>query len=157
MKEYYSDLHTHGLYAGGVSKNMTIPVMAEQSKLKGINVLATADILHRTWMDHAKKNLEEESNGVYRDLKGNCNFIIGGELVDNKRIHHVFFLPSLESAEELREKVKDFGILDCVMCGRPKLRLSAEQVAEKISYTSAHDFRDNEVVAAGHRLENPEV
>ena len=130
MKEYNLDLHLHGNYSAGVSKNMTIPVIAEQSKIKGLDVVTTNDLVHSKWSAHVKKNIEEESNGVYRDLKGNCNFIIGGELEDNKRIHHLAYLPSLESAEELREKVSGYGCLDCSMCGRPHLKLNAEEIAE---------------------------
>ncbi len=145
MLELNLDLQMHGLYAGGVSKNMEIPVMAEQSKLKGLDALVTADILHKKWFEHVKKNLVEESNGVYADLKGKCNFIVGGEVEDNRRIHHLFYLPSLESATELREKILGFGNLDCILCGRPKLRLSAEQIAEKVVecggiFGPAHSF-----------------
>ena len=145
MKEYNLDLQMHGRYAGGVSKNMLIPVMAEQTKLKGLDVLVTADILHKKWFEHVKKNLEEESNGVYRDLKGNCNFIVGGEIEDSKRIHHLFYLPSLEAAQELREKFKGKGNLDCILCGRPKLRVTAEEFAQSVSdaggiFGPAHSF-----------------
>jgi len=145
LKEYNLDLQMHGPYAGGVSKNMTIPVMSEQSRLKGLNVLVSADVLHKEWLTHLKRNLEEESNGVYRDLQSKCNFIIGGEIEDNKRIHHLFYLPSLESAQELRQKVEGKGVLDCSMCGRPKLKLSAEEFAQKIIdvggiFGPAHSF-----------------
>ena len=145
MKEYNLDLQMHGLYAAGVSKNMTIPVMAEQSRLKGLDVLVTADILHAKWLAHAKKSLTEESNGVYRDLAGKCNFIVGGEVEDNKRVHHLFYLPSLESAEELRSKLLGHGNLDCILCGRPIIRMNPEQLAEKIHeaggiFGPAHSF-----------------
>ncbi len=157
MKEYNLDLQLHGLYASGVSKNMTLPVMAEQSRLKGLDVLVTADILHKKWFEHVEKNLEEESNGVYRDLKAKCNFIIGGEIEDCNRIHHLFYLPSIESAEEMREKLLGRGNLDCIMCGRPKLRVSAEEFAQKVDecggifgpahsftpYTGAYAFHDS--------------
>ena len=132
MKEYNLDLHLHGLHSGGVSKNMTLPVIAEQSVLKGTNVLVTGDITHKKWLDHVKKNLEEESNGVYTDLRKNCHFIIGTELEDSQSIHHLAYLPSIGGAEELREKLFPFGNLDGVMCGRPKLRLTPEQLAEKV-------------------------
>ena len=145
MKEYNLDLQMHGHYAAGVSKNMTIPVMAEQAHLKGLQALVTADILQEKWLTHVKNSLEEESNGVYRDLKAQCNFIVGGEVEDNKRVHHLFYLPSLESAQELREKLLPFGNLDCSLCGRPIIRQSAEQLAEKISqvggiFGPAHSF-----------------
>ncbi|MBI4210629.1 MAG: TIGR00375 family protein [Candidatus Diapherotrites archaeon] len=145
MKEYNLDLQIHGKYAGGVSKNMEIPTMAEQARLKGLDVLVTGDILHAKWAEHVKKSIEEESNGIYRDREGKCGFIIGGEIEDNKRIHHLFYMPSLESAQELRGKILGTGALDCVMCGRPKLRLTAEQFAERVHdaggiFGPAHSF-----------------
>ncbi len=138
----------HGKYAGGVSKNMEIPVMAEQSRLKGLQVLVTADILHKTWFEHAKNSLEEESNGIYRDIGGKCHFIVGGEIEDNLRVHHLFYLPSLESAWEMREKMLSTGkagVLDCSMCGRPKMRLTAEEFAAQVHdaggiFGPAHSF-----------------
>ncbi len=148
MKEYALDLQLHGKYAGGVSRNMEIPVMAEQSRLKGLNVLVTGDILHGQWFEHVKKNIEEESNGVYRDLKGTCHFIMGGEIEDNLRVHHLFYLSSLEAAQELREKILGTGkggALDCSMCGRPKLKLTAEEFAQQVDnvggiFGPAHSF-----------------
>ncbi|VVB99215.1 Uncharacterised protein [uncultured archaeon] len=145
MKELDADLHCHGRYAGGVSRNMEIPVLAEQSRLKGLGLLATGDIIHGEWLLHAKRTLEEESNGVYRDREAKCHFILGGEIEDDKRIHHLYYLPSLEKAGELREKVKGLGALDCSMCGRPKLRINAEKFAEFVHdlggiFGPAHSF-----------------
>lgn len=144
MEEIDADLQLHGRYAGGVSKYMLIPEMAEKARMKGLGLLTTADVVHRDWLKHLKKNLIE-SNGVYTDLEGKCSFIIGGEVEDNKRIHHLFYLPSLEAAEELREKFLGKGNLDCIMCGRPKLRLSAEEIAKSVSeaggiFGPAHSF-----------------
>jgi len=132
MKEFNCDLHLHGLYSGGVSKQMVLPVIAEQSKLKGIEVLATSDILHEKWIEHAKQNLVEIENGVYCDKMKNAFFIVGLEVETNDRVHHLVYLPDIASAETLREKMKSRAILDCVMCGRPKLRMSAEEMAKKV-------------------------
>ena len=57
MKEYNADLQMHGIYAGGVSKSMLIPVMAGQARLKGLDILVTADVLHAKWMEHLKENI----------------------------------------------------------------------------------------------------
>ena len=130
MKSFDCDLHFHGLYAGGVSKFMTIPVIAEQAKLKGLSVVSTADITHAKWFEHVKENLVEEENGVFSDKAGKTHFVVGTEVEDSKRVHHLIFLPDFSSAQTFREKVARFGVLDCVMCGRPKLRLSAETIAE---------------------------
>ncbi len=145
MKSYNCDLQLHGKFAAGVSKSMEIPVIAQQSKLKGLDVLVTADIFHKKWFEHVKENIVEETNGVFCDKNNNAHFIIGGEVEDNKRIHHLLYLPDLQSAVQLREKFFAFGNLDCSLCGRPKLRLSAEQIAKKVEevggiFGPAHSF-----------------
>ncbi len=145
MKEYNCDLHLHGLYAGGVSKNMFIPTLAEQAKLKGLHVLATADMLHREWTKHVKESITEEGNGVYSDKKGNANFIIGTEVEDTKRVHHLIYFPDIASAETLKQKLSGKAVFDCVMCGRPKIRVNAEEIAEKVEEAGgimgpAHSF-----------------
>ena len=132
MKSYNCDLQLHGKFAAGVSKNMTIPVTAEQSRLKGLDVLVTADILHKAWLSHVKENIVETENGVFEDKNGKAFFIVGGEVEDNKRIHHLIYLPDIASAEQLREQFLGHGNLDCILCGRPQLRLSAEQIAQKV-------------------------
>lgn len=131
LKEFNCDLQLHGVYAGGVSNKMLIPVIARQSKLKGIDVLVSADVLHKDWFLHLKENIVEIENGVFSDKNSEAFFIIGTEVEDDKRIHHLIYLPSLESALELRGKVKKFGNLDCSMCGRPRLSLTAEEIAQK--------------------------
>ena len=145
MKEYNADLQLHGIYAGGGSKNMLIPVMAEQSRLKGIDLLVTADVVHAKWMEHVKQNIVETENNVFMDKTEKTFFIVGGEVEDNNRVHHLIYLPDFTAAEQLREKIKGFGSLDCIMCGRPKLRLSAESIAEKVDEVGgiigpAHSF-----------------
>ena len=145
MKEYNADLQMHGIYAGGVSKSMLIPVMAGQARLKGLDILVTADVLHAKWMEHLKENITETENNVFMDKAEKTVFIVGGEVEDNKRVHHLIYLPDFNAAGQLREKLKGFGILDCVMCGRPKLRLSAESIAEKVDEVGgiigpAHSF-----------------
>lgn len=134
----------HGKYAGGVSKYMEIPTLAEQAKLKGLNAVVTADMTHKTWLEHVKENLVEEE-GVYWDKNKQTSFIIGTEVESKERAHHLIYFESVEDAEKFREKVKEFGSLDCIMCGRPKLRLTPEQVAEKAEecnaiYGPAHSF-----------------
>jgi len=145
MREFILDLQIHGKYAGGVSKNMEIPVLSEQAKLKGIEILSTGDILHKEWLKHVKQNITETENGIYTDKNQNCNYIIGGEVEDKNGIHHLFYLPTIENALELREKLLPHGNLDCIMCGRPYIKLTPEELAEKIHdskgiFGPAHSF-----------------
>ena len=132
MKEYNADLHIHGKHAGGVSKNMELGVIAEQSIYKGLHIVGTGDITHKKWFEHTKENLVEESNGVYRHKEHDVNFVIQTEVQCNGRVHHVVFLPDLESAWEFREKIQEHAILDSEGCGRPRIRKDAEFIAEKV-------------------------
>lgn len=129
MREYNVDLHFHGPWAGGVSKNMLLPVIAEQARLKGLDVVSTADITHGKWLEHVKAELVEEENGVYAHKEFGTRFIVGTEVCCNRRVHHLIYLPDLSTAETLRLKLLGKGNLDCGICGRPSLRLSPEELA----------------------------
>ncbi len=124
MKTLNCDLHVHGRHAAGVSKEMTIPVIAEQSRLKGLDVLATGDCTHKDWLEHLNARLIETRNGVFSDADEKIRFIIGTEVEDHHRVHHLVYLPDLARAMDFREQIAGFGNLDCALCGRPKLKLS---------------------------------
>ncbi|MCX8190095.1 MAG: TIGR00375 family protein [Candidatus Diapherotrites archaeon] len=128
MKLYDCDLHIHGSYSGGVSKNMLIPEISMQAKLKGLDIIASGDILNKEWLRHLKENLCEE-NGCFRDKKIDVFYILGGEINDVSNVHHLFFLPNFESAEILRKKLSSYGRLDGYGFGRPSISLNAEKLA----------------------------
>ena len=145
MDSWDCDLHVHGRFAAGVSKDMTIPVISAQAALKGLHVLATGDVSHREWLEHLKGQLVEEENGVYSDRGQNVHFIVGTEIEDCHRVHHLAYFPDLTRAEEFRESIFGFGPLDCSLCGRPKLRLSPAELFEKVNdlgglFGPAHAF-----------------
>jgi len=125
------DLHLHGYYSGGVSKNMTIENLGAQAKLKGLDLIATGDIVNKDWLESAKKKLYEE-NGVFKEKESGSAFILQTEVNDNRRVHHVVLLPDFAAAETLREEFGKIGRLDGWGCGRPTLRISAEEIAEKV-------------------------
>lgn len=130
MPEFNCDLHYHGPYAGGVSKNMSIPVIAEQAQLKGLDVVVTSDATHGAWLKHCEEHLKEVENGVYHHEKFNTQFLVGTEVQDQNRVHHLIYLPDFTRAHELRDILSKFGKLDHVMAGRPQLKLSPEKLAE---------------------------
>jgi len=155
MKEFNLDLQLHGVYAGGVSKNMLVPIIAEQAKLKGIDAVSTADILHKKWFEHVKQGIVEESNGVFSDKNSKCFFVVGTGVESKDRAHHLIYLPDFSAAEQLREKLIGFGNPDCAMCGRPVLRLNAEQIAENVEEAKgiigpAHSFTPYTGIYAHH-------
>ncbi len=125
------DLHLHGYYSGGVSKNMSIENLGAQAKLKGLDLIATGDILNKEWIEPAKKALYEE-NGCFKEKESGSNFVLQTEVNDSSRVHHVVLLPDFATAESLREKFAKIGKLDGWGCGRPTLRINAEEIAEKV-------------------------
>lgn len=131
MPEYNCDLHFHGPYSSGVSKNMLVPVIAEQARLKGLHVCGMADLLQGTWFKHLKENIIEKENGIFTDKKEQMHFIPQVEVQCNKRIHHLIFLPDFAAAENLKESLKGKAVFDSWGCGRPVIRLSPEEVAQK--------------------------
>ncbi|MFH1224549.1 MAG: TIGR00375 family protein [Candidatus Diapherotrites archaeon] len=133
MREYNCDLHFHGPYSGGVSKNMLIPVIAEQARLKGLHVISTADILHAKWLEHVKESITEQGNGIFADKKsGEINFIPGTEIEDRARVHHLLYFPDFASAANLKEKWRGKANFDSWGCGRPRVRLNGEEIAAAV-------------------------
>ena len=132
-KEFNCDLHFHGPYSAGVSKNMLVPVIAEQGKLKGLDVCGMADLLQGTWMKHLRENIVERENGVFTDKKEQMFFIPQVEIQCNQRVHHLVFLPDFASAKNLKDSLEGKAVFDSWGCGRPVIRLSAEEIAGKVT------------------------
>ncbi len=145
MPEYNCDLHYHGPYAGGVSKHMSIPIIAQQAQLKGLQVVVTSDSTHKDWLKHCEENLVEVENGVYKNEKFDTQFLVGTEVQDQMRVHHLIYLEDLTRAQELREKLLPYGNLDHALGGRPQLKLNPEKLAEIVEKVGgiigpAHSF-----------------
>jgi uncharacterized protein (TIGR00375 family) len=131
MKEFDSDLHYHSPFSGGVSKNMLIPVIAEQAELKGLNLLSSADCLNGKWLKHLNENLIEEENGVFKAREKEVFFVLGTEVQCSDKIHHIIFFPDFNSITEARKEFSKYtNELDSLMGGRPRLKLNAEKIAE---------------------------
>jgi len=124
--EINADLHLHGLYSGGVSDNMIPRIIGEQAPLKGLNLVGTGDILNKKWIELVKNDLIE--NNELMEHTNGTKFMLQTEVEDNRRVHHLIFIPSFSKVEELREKFKKHTNLDTD--GRPKIHLNGEEIAE---------------------------
>ncbi|MFQ6052259.1 MAG: hypothetical protein ACE5K4_11290 [Candidatus Hydrothermarchaeota archaeon] len=49
-----ADLHIHGKCSGSASKEMNFDNLAEQARLKGLDLLGSGDILHSSWIKEFK-------------------------------------------------------------------------------------------------------
>ena len=60
-----ADLHIHGQYSMATSKKMAPDVMAPQAKLKGLDLVATGDVLHLKYLKTLEETLEESPEGIF--------------------------------------------------------------------------------------------
>lgn len=121
------DLHIHSHYSKAVSKLMTFPIIAENAKLKGLNLVGTGDSLNPHWEKELLKHSKPIDDGTF-EVNG-VKFILTCEVEDKRRVHHLLIFPTLSQVREFREKVKIYST-NIESEGRPNLNLTAEEIAE---------------------------
>jgi len=127
MNQYDVDLHIHSLHSISVSKDMTIPRLAQGAKEKGLHLIGTGDATQPQWLKHLKSNLTKKGE-VYEH--NSVAFIPTVEIEDGESIHQVVLLPSFESVDKLRKLLKpDSPNLDRKWGGRPRVNLNGEEIA----------------------------
>ena len=132
---YSADLHLHSPYARATSRELTFENMARWARIKGIDLLASADFTHPEWFAETKRKLRPTGDGLYecdgaRFVLGtevNCNGQQGGR---NRRIHMLMFAPSIEVVERINEALSDKGLL--ASDGRPTLHLTPRELLETV-------------------------
>jgi len=144
-----ADLHLHSKYARATSPRMNLEGMAEGAKLKGLDVLATADFTHPLWFAELKKKLKagEDGSGLYN--YNGVKFVVGTEVSNIfsvnkivKKIHLMLLTPSLEIAEQINDALGKKGNLKAD--GRPIFGMSAIEMTEIVMGFS----RENVVIPA---------
>ena len=113
--EIIADLHLHSKYSRAVSQQMTLPVMTQFAKKKGLGLLTTGDWTHPLWLREIKQNLEEDEKGIYKlksGTKDDPKFILSVEVSSiysqggkTRRIHNLLFAPSIEVAEKFNKEL----------------------------------------------------
>jgi uncharacterized protein (TIGR00375 family) len=144
--QYIADLHLHSKYSRAVSQQMTLPVMHEWGRKKGLDVLATGDWTHPLWFRHIVDTLEEKKEGLYKiknqkskikDDKGpffllsteiSCIYSQGGK---TRRIHNLILAPSLETVKKINKEMVNRGY-NLNSDGRPIVGLSSRNLLEMV-------------------------
>ena len=132
---YSADLHLHSPFARATSSQLTFANMAMWARIKGIDLLASADFTHPEWFAETKRTLRPTGDGLYeyegaRFVLGtevNCNGYQGGR---NRRIHMLMFAPSFEIVERINAALSDKGLL--ASDGRPTLHLTPRELLETL-------------------------
>src|SRR3989344_2190352 len=157
--KFVADLHLHSKYSRGVSQDMTLSKMAEWAKMKGINVLATGDFTHPFWFEQLKTELEDSGNGLYKlkstDYglqttsnsktvdsrqsavdKQEIHFLLSCEISSiysqdgkGRRVHNLFFFPSLKSVEKFNVELLKRGA-NLRSDGRPIVGITSRDLAK---------------------------
>lgn len=124
---YAADLHLHSPYARAVSPRITFENMAQWAKVKGIDLLASADFTHPAWFAQTRRTLRECGDGLLEH--GGVRFVLGTEVNCSakqggrlRRVHMLLFAPNLDAAARINAAIAPRGALDAD--GRPTLRMT---------------------------------
>lgn len=142
---FYADLHIHSKYSRATSKSCNLEELAIWAQKKGLGVISTGDFTHPAWFSEIKEKLVPAGNGVFRlrpDIEKlifkdsePVRFVLSVEISTiykkwdrTRKVHHVVFMPDLESAENFRQKLGAIG--NIVSDGRPILGLDSRNLLE---------------------------
>ena len=124
---YVADLHIHSYFARATSRKLTFENLASWAKIKGIDLLATADFTHPVWFEETRRKLRETGDGLF-ELDG-VRFVLGTEVncsapqgERHRRIHLLVFAPTLEAVEGINAALAAYGVLHSD--GRPTIRMA---------------------------------
>jgi uncharacterized protein (TIGR00375 family) len=151
---YNIDLHYHSPYAAACSKNISIPLLAKEAKLKGLNILTTADILHPIWQKHVKKHLaydNKEDLFYYKEDKDlpfekRTYFILGCEVECKQRVHNLLYFRDWEHLDNFKKDILKYSQdMEKYGGGRPRLELVNSRLLDycidhKVPMGPAHAF-----------------
>ena len=132
---------------------MDITEISRFAKIKGLTLVGTGDFTHPKWFSELSEELTEVSGtslyGSAKHPEAPIRYMLTAEVCTsfnveekNKRIHHVLFTHSLETATQISDRLKRYG--DLSVDGRPFLNMTASQLVEEVMEVSD----ENEVVPA---------
>ena len=123
---YVVDLHVHSRYAYATSKDLDFDSLARHAKIKGIDLLASADFTHPEWFEESRRKLRDTGTGLF-EYSG-VSFILGTEVECHgwqggrgRRVHLLVFAPDFAAVERVNGALSGYGRLDGD--GRPALGL----------------------------------
>ncbi len=142
---FYADLHIHSKYSRATSKNCNLEELAVWAQKKGLGMIATGDFTHPAWFEEIKEKLVPAGNGVFRlrqeiekrilKPENPVYFVLSVEISTiykkwdkTRKVHHVVFVPDLQSAENFRNSLGKIGNISSD--GRPILGLDSRNLLE---------------------------
>ncbi|MBI5183754.1 MAG: UvrD-helicase domain-containing protein [Nitrospinae bacterium] len=158
--KFIADLHIHSYLSRATSRRSTPEYLNYWAQLKGIKVVGTGDFTHPKWLAELKEKLEPAKDGLYRlkdefamnmkeEIPHSClsdvQFILQCEISTiykkgdmTRKIHHVIFMPDIQGAEELSNRLRRIG--NITSDGRPILGLDSRDLLEIVLEVSEDAF-----------------
>lgn len=141
---YYTDLHIHSKYSRATSKSCNLEELAIWAKKKGLSLIGTGDFTHPAWFAEIQEKLVPSDNGTFRlkpeiekQIGASVKFILTVEISTiykkwdkTRKVHHVVFMPNLETAQNFRSKLDAIGNIKSD--GRPILGLDSRNLLETV-------------------------
>ncbi len=147
---FYADLHVHSKHSRATSRDADLEHLSWWARRKGITVVATGDFTHPVWFDELRDKLVPAEPGLFRlkpeierevegRLPGACRgpvrFLLEVEISTiykqgerTRKVHHLIYAASFDTAARLREKLGKIGNLGSD--GRPILGLDSRHLLE---------------------------
>jgi uncharacterized protein (TIGR00375 family) len=128
---------------------MNLENIDKWAKIKGLDLMTTADFTHPQWFKNIKKKLTETNSGIYqlKNSSNSTNFIINTELsfiYNHHKVHLLVFAPNIKTAEEINHLLNKKGV-NLASDGRPILGIPPRKfikITQKINpdifYLPAH-------------------
>jgi len=145
-----ADLHIHGRYSQGCSRNIDFVNLEKYARIKGVDLLGTGDFTHPKWFEEIN-NLKEDEKGILWSKTG-FPFLWQSEFSfmysqdgKGRRIHHVVLAPNKEVVEQITDALskKAGRVLD--YDGRPIFGISSiefvdmmRSISDKIEIIPSH-------------------
>jgi len=122
------DFHIHSKYSAATSKDMELGAIAENAKLKGLDIIGTGDALHKLWLEDIEELDFKEGVGRIEGEK-KTGFVLTTEVEDKNRVHHLILFPELKAVYGIKEEFQKFS-KDLDIDGRPHLSIGGEEIAK---------------------------
>lgn len=143
----FADLHLHSKYSRATSKNLDLENLAKYGKVKGLNLIGTADWTHPVWLRELKDKLYDRGNGIY--TYDDMNFLLSVEISliytqggKGRRIHHIILAPNFGVVDQINEWLDTKGRRD--YDGRPIFGFNSIELVENLMSIS----KDIEIIPA---------
>lgn len=157
---FIADLHIHSRFSRATAKSLDFENLYLAARLKGITVMGTGDFTHPEWFAEIQRDLEPAEPGLFKlkdELEaarekqlpfrapGAVRFMLSGEISTiykkgekTRKLHHLVFLPDLESAARFNARLDKIGNIKSD--GRPILGLDSRDLLEILLETSDAGF-----------------